>query len=302
MSSQSHGPIVVGIDGTEESSRVVEFGAREAARHRAPLHLLVAYESLQAWLPTDILVGGSSEHHWATDAGERTRKRITAEHPDLSVTVTTVDAHPAGALVAASASALLVVVGTHAGTGFLGRLGGSVAAQVAAHASAPVLVVRPGPESARQLAGLPVVVGLDGSEQSEQALAYAVDEAVTRGVELRAVYAWSMFGVFDMFDIGPFKPDFYPPEAQEKATRLVAEATAGWADRYPDLRVANRAVHVVEPVSALLHESRDAGLIVLGSRGRGGFLGLRLGSTVDGVIRQARCPVAVVHGAYSTPR
>src|SRR5215831_1271572 len=128
MSSQPHAPIVVGVDGTGDSARVAEFGAREAARHRVPMHLLVAYEPRQAWLPTDILVGGPSERDWAADVGERVRKQVAADHPDLPVTASIVSGPPAASLVAASGDAKLVVVGTHAATGVVGRLGGSVAA------------------------------------------------------------------------------------------------------------------------------------------------------------------------------
>src|SRR4051794_37255523 len=123
MSSQSHGPIIVGVDGTEGNLRVVDFGAREAERHRVPLHLLVAYEPFQAWLPTDVLAGGPSERDGAADAAERVRKQVRAAPPRLSVTATTVAAHPAGALVAASADATLVVLGAHAGAGVRGRIG-----------------------------------------------------------------------------------------------------------------------------------------------------------------------------------
>src|SRR5262245_37760130 len=85
MSSQPHAPIVVGIDGTGDSARVAEFSARETARHRIPLHLLVAYELFQAWLPTDVLVGGPNERDWAADVAERLRKQVAADHPDLAV-------------------------------------------------------------------------------------------------------------------------------------------------------------------------------------------------------------------------
>ena len=57
-----------------------------------------------------------------------------------------------------------------------------------------------------------------------------------------------------------------------------------------------QVIHSVDPVDALTHARRDAGLIVVGSRGHGGFLGLRLGSTVDALIRHANAPVAVARG------
>ena len=125
-------------------------------------------------------------------------------------------------------------------------------------------------------------------------MAFAVEEAVARGVDIDAVYVWS---VLEVHDIGPIIPEGYDAtEEQEKALRLLTEATEGWSDRYPDLTIFRRLIHGLDPVDAIARESHGAGLIVVGSRGHGGFLGLRLGSTVDGLIRYANAPVAVVRG------
>jgi nucleotide-binding universal stress UspA family protein len=204
---------------------------------------------------------------------------------------------PAGVLVDESTRAALVVVGTRSTGGLLGHLAGSVAAQVAAHASGPVVVVR-GVESSRRLPaflGQRVVVGVDGSQASRPAIEFAVEQAVARQAELHAVLVWS---VIDIHDVGIVVPDSFDfNEEAAKADRLLDEAMTGWLDRYPDLRVHCHAVHDLDPVRALLDQSEGAGLLVVGSRGTGGFADLRLGSTVDGLVRHATTPVAVVPGA-----
>jgi len=206
--------------------------------------------------------------------------------------------YPAGTLVAESTRASLVVVGTRATGGVRGHLAGSVAAQVAAHAGAPVVVVRdtePRYLDPSGFAGRPVVVGVDCSEESIAAFAFAVEQAVARNAELHAVLVWDLSHIHDA---GPLSPDTFDTDVEgEKAERLLAEATAGWSEQYPDLVIVRRTVHDTDAVEVLAHAALTAGLLVVGSRGHGGFLGLRLGSTVDGLVRESPVPVAVVRGS-----
>jgi nucleotide-binding universal stress UspA family protein len=190
------------------------------------------------------------------------------------------------------------VVGTRATGGLVGHLRGSVAIQVAAHSAAPVVAVRGGSVDDQPVpVCAPVVVGLDGSDVSGDAMTFAVEQAVARHVDVHAVFAWDVERVHN---VGPLSPEtFSVHEAQHTAERLLAEAVAGWSERYPELTIMERPVFDSDPVSALIGEAVGAGLIVVGSRGRGGFLGLRLGSTVDGLIRFAPAPVAVVPGRHT---
>jgi nucleotide-binding universal stress UspA family protein len=143
-----------------------------------------------------------------------------------------------------------------------------------------------------------VVVGFDGSPESEKAMDFAVDQAVARDAHLHAIYAWN---VLDVHDIGPIVAErFINADEEAKSLRLLTEATEGWTDRYPDLHIVRRVIHSLDPADALAQARHDAGLIVVGSRGHGGFLGLRLGSTVDALIRHAEAPVAVVRGQHQS--
>jgi nucleotide-binding universal stress UspA family protein len=298
MSDRTHGPVIVGIDGTEEAMRAALYGAWEAHRRRVPLRLVYAdvpVGKFGAWLPL-----ADKEHAWVREQFAIAEKLIAAGYPDLHAQTAIMSGSPAGALVAESKQASLVVVGTQATPGLVGHLSGSVAAQVATHAHAPVVVLR----GARQgdpdaFHGWPVVVGVDGSPESEHAVAFAVEQAVARGTDVHAVYVWN---ILDVHDYGIAEERYVHADEAAKAQRLLTEATAGWADRYPQVTIVRHTEHGLHPVTELGRVAEGAGLIVVGSRGHGGFLGLRLGSTVDGLIRTAPVPVAVVREPYETPR
>ncbi len=296
-----HGPVVVGIDGSAEATRAATYGAWEAARRRVPLRLVFAHQPMPMWGAGSLMFGDfASDADWIHEILSKAMKGVVDHHHDLPVEAVSISGGPAGILVDESTRASLVVVGTRASKGLSGHLAGSIAAQVASHASAPVVVMRGDSDDPAVLGGRPVVVGLDGSVEAEQAMAFAVDAAVARQVELHTVFAWN---VMEVHDIGPIIPDSFDISGEQaKADRLLAEATAGWSQRYPDLVIVNRAEHEIDAVSALVREGTSASLIVVGSRGHGGFLGLRLGSTVDGLIRSAPAPVAVVRGDYPGQR
>lgn len=299
MSDRYHGPVVVGIDGGEEAEHAAMYGAWEAHRRRVPLRLVYADPPIPQFGPLPFVVADAAG--WAGDRFAEVGKLVDAEYPGLPVETAVVPGSAAGVLVAESAHASLVVVGTRATGGLVGHLSGSVAAQVASHANAPVVVMRGSwaTHGDPTVADRPVVVGVDGSAESAQAVAFAVEQAVARGTDVHAVYVWN---ILDVHDYGVPADTYVHADEEAKAKRLLTEATSGWADRYPDVPITRFAAHGMDPVDILARLSRDAGLIVVGSRGHGGFLGLRLGSTVDGLIRYAPVPVAVVRGTYETPR
>ena len=127
-----------------------------------------------------------------------------------------------------------------------------------------------------------VVVGVDGSEQSQLALTWAADEAKLRGARLRAVHAWSYLNQAG----GTFDPTY----GDDDARRLLQEAVAGLdGDLDVELVVVNDL-----PARGLLDSAQDADLLVVGARGIGGFRGLLLGSVSQQVAQYAPCPVVIV--------
>jgi len=191
------------------------------------------------------------------------------ENPAVPVSTDLITGAPAPALLREVRTAELVVLGDRGLGGFSGLLVGSVAVQVAAHSPVPVLVAKG--RLAEQ--GL-VVVGVDGSPESLSAVECAFQEAAYRRVELVAVHGWT------------------GADAQG-AERLLSEAIAGHRERFPDVTVRPEVIHD-RPARALVKLSEDAQLVVVGSRGPGGFTGLLLGSVSQQVLHHSRCPVLIV--------
>ena len=296
MTGTSPGPVVIGMDGSAEALRAAAYGAWEATRRNLPVRLVFTHQPEPLWGPSILLADGYRwERQWARDMLNEAEQHVVVTHPEVTIQTAVVSGSAAGVLVDESRHASLVIVGTRAAGGVIGHLSGSVAAQVAAHAHTPVIVIRPsddGEVDPTVVTDRPVIVGLDGSPESERAMAFAVEQAVARGAALHALYVWN---VLEVHDIGPIVPDDYDADEEEKkAIRLLTEATEGWAGNYPDLTIERHVIHGLDAADAVSRAGYDAGMIVVGSRGHGGFLGLRLGSTVDGLIRRAGPPLAVV--------
>jgi nucleotide-binding universal stress UspA family protein len=141
----------------------------------------------------------------------------------------------------------------------------------------------------------PIVVGVDGSPTSRDALVWAAQEAELRGCELVAVYGWQVSteprpaGV----GIGVTPPlDEYQRCASEKVQRIVAE-TLGPGRPRPPARLSVRAVHRT-PGRALIDESKNADLLVLGSKGHGRLAAWLLGSIREEAMQRAPCSVVIV--------
>lgn len=135
-----------------------------------------------------------------------------------------------------------------------------------------------------------IVVGVDGSEPSEAALRWAATEAHRRGVGLQVVTCWS----YPMLPWGPYQPPLSGQDFEVEA-RQVAEAEVEKV-LGPDRDSIDLQISVEEGAASLrlLDLDQVADLIVVGSRGRGGFAGLLLGSVSQHLAEHARCPVVIV--------
>jgi nucleotide-binding universal stress UspA family protein len=285
--------VVVGVDGSDAAAGAFAHGAWEAHRRGCLLRLVYA-----SHVPPPYVTGidlGDIDRKAGADLLAEHETRAHVAFPELRTDTTVVSGSPGAALVAASADAELVVVGSRGLGGFAGLLLGSVGTQLAAHSVAPVIVVRP-PEDRGNLgvgpAHAPVVVGVDGIPESAAALGFAFDEASARGVPLIASYAWWML---PPANLGPTSPKQYDlVDAEDEARRMLAEAVAGWAQQYPDVAVTLRPEHSLNPVVGLLDLSRTAGLLVVSRHGGNVLSRLLFGSISDIAVREAQCPVAVV--------
>jgi len=137
-----------------------------------------------------------------------------------------------------------------------------------------------------------IVVGVDGSECARRALAWAIEEAILRGAEVLALHAWSYpiipAPVAPILPITSSSIDF-KEEAHQTLEREIKEVTGG----RDDVRIEPRVV-AGSAASELLRAAEDADMLVLGSRGRGGFRGLLLGSVGQQCAQHARCPVVII--------
>jgi len=137
-----------------------------------------------------------------------------------------------------------------------------------------------------------IVVGIDGSSGSREALRYAADEARLRGLPLRAVSAWHL--PYTVYPGAGFTPVLNPSEFEQAAQHLATNEITEVLGGKPDLEI-DLVVRQGNAATVLLEESSEASMLVLGSRGHGGFAGLLLGSVSQQCAAHASCPVTVVH-------
>lgn len=290
--SGEQAPIVVGVDGSPSAQDALDWAAAEASTRDRPLRIVHGF----IWPLMHVAVGPSPIG--PDDGGFRAQAerlladavaRAMAAAPGIKVTSELeVGAGPA-ALLRQARDAELLVVGSRGMGGFLGLLVGSTGVAVAAHAPCPVVVVHPRPDD-HQPTPAPgrVVVGADGSELSAAAIEFAFQAAAHRRVVLTALRAWT-----PPLSVSPsLEVPFDRIEAAEHHTLL--ETLESARRTFPSVEVETRLVRDDHPGRALIEASVGADLVVVGSRGRGGFTGLLLGSVSQSVLEHAQCPVAVV--------
>jgi nucleotide-binding universal stress UspA family protein len=137
-----------------------------------------------------------------------------------------------------------------------------------------------------------IVVGIDGSAGSQAALRFAADEASLRQTQLRVVSAWHVpTGVYMPPTYMDLDLDAFRQNTSDVAARQVVDVLG--AERATTVGVVT---HDGSAAEVLIAESRQAELLVVGSRGHGGFAGLLLGSVSQHCAAHAHCPVVVVRG------
>jgi nucleotide-binding universal stress UspA family protein len=140
-----------------------------------------------------------------------------------------------------------------------------------------------------------VVVGVDSSEGAKAALRFALEEAKLRQATLRVVHTWQ-FGYIGVRGIEGLTPVVGADLGDLRRTAEVAlDAVMYEVAPDPDGVAIERRVSEGAPATILVDESREADLLVVGSRGHGGFAGLLLGSVSQQCAHHAACPVVIVH-------
>ncbi|MEV0456715.1 universal stress protein [Catellatospora methionotrophica] len=288
MSMDVAGRVLVGVDDFTGTAPVVLAALAEARRTGAGLTLAHAFASPPAFGPSLWLNAYAAALPEARDLLERQAARLRAEHDGLDIDTHVVVGHPAAVLIDASHTARLTVVGCRGVGGFTGLLLGSVSAQVAAHARRPVLVIRPvGGEPPDVDA--PVLVGVDQAAGGAAVVESAFAHAQARGVGLVAVHCWASMAAPGGDAYG--EHDRSAPEAA--AQQLLDDALNPARHRYPQMQVVRRLIRTGATGAALVRESAEAGLVVVGSRGHAGVAGVLLGSVSQVLLHHAHCPVVV---------
>lgn len=281
---------VVGYDGSGPSRAALRWALDDARRTGAAIELVHACD-WPALMPAAPMVPATSirPDGQALQAVRDMMDEAVAEagrtHPGVTVTPVTPQGPAALTLIDRAQRAILLVVGGRSHTMAAELLLGSVASAVAAHAPCPVVVVRDG--DAVTETG-PVVVGLDESPCAETTAAFAFEQAAARGVGLRAVRAW--IPPPDPW-IGPQVADRDEINAAERSA--LATQLAPWQEKFPAVPVTADVI-VGHPRAVLTRAARDAGLLVVGTRGRGGLRRMLLGSVSRHVLQHSPCSVAVV--------
>lgn len=287
--------IVVGYDGSAAARAAVEWAAVEACDRAMALTVLHAVQPPPAvtapftW--STVTAGVTAAGEVVTEEGVQLARKFA---PWDSVTGSTVHGSPAPSLLAAATGAALLVIGAHSHGSVVSDLVGSTAFAVTAHARCPVVVVR-GTAGVRPGPTHPVVCGVDGSRGADAALRHAADVASATGARLLVVTAWRSVVDESWYAAGEHDVDRIDLDraARTHAETVAAEAAELVRDVHPDVAVACRAS--AGSASWVLRDAAGAaGLLVVGTRGRGGFAGLVLGSVGHALLHMSPCPVAVV--------
>jgi len=289
-----HGLIVVGVDGSAGSQRAVEWAASEGARRHARLR--VSHVLDDPFLPADALTAESPTGARVVAAAKalvaETTDMISGKWPEVTVTSSLRLGKAGRELLRSADGADLLVVGSHGHSGLVAAALGSVSTYVAAHAEIPTAVVSSDAGGVEDRPHGQVVVGVDGSAASSRAVGFAFDAASQLGRELIVAHAvWDP--MTESMAVVSLLSHIERVAIDDTDVRAIAETVAGWREEYPDVRTSElvfngRPAHVLEELST------DAGLMVVGTRGRSGLA--TLGSVSLGVLRKAHCPVVVVPG------
>lgn len=275
---KSRNVVVVGVDGSSESFDAVAWAAREALRLDSLLRIVHVWH--RPVYPTDPILATPDLDRETADAAVGV---AVAAVPSIEWDVRTPSGPYARTLLDECEDARLIVIGGHHRT-LVDRVAfGSVTTHVLSNAPCPVVIVRQRKDDLQSPIVGAVVVGVDHGDSSFAAIAYAFDYASRNARELVAVQAWSARELTDSGSV----------TAIDAAQRALADTLKPFHDAHPHVTVA--AVAVCEtPVDALLDWSDKAELLVVGSRGRGYFAGILLGSVSAAVAHQSPSSVAVI--------
>jgi nucleotide-binding universal stress UspA family protein len=285
--------IVVGVDESAGAADALRWAVREAKVRDWSLTAVLAWGFLDQHHPT---VGAPFDPTYGEADAVAALESIVAATVGTAAAATieqiVVNDLPAAALLDASDGADLLVVGAR-GLGPVRRLLlGSVSQACLHHATCSLAIVRDGTlDAGKRIAR--VVVGVDGSDTARHALDWALEAGRLHQARVEVVHAWAVpYGVGE-----PFVPVAYDSVPLEVAANRMLDAAVDAADTSGLPAPVTRTLALGNASAALLEATEHADLVVVGSRGLGGFKGLVLGSVSHHVAHHATCPVIVLPSA-----
>jgi len=292
--ARSLGSVVVGVDGSESSVASLRWAAEEAAIRNETLRIVTVWSTPVVSMPAPTVGYFIDPALFEADGERIVQDAIASVRADMGdrapeITTAVLQGLPITQLLEASNDASLLVLGSRGRGGFASLLLGSVALGCTHHAKIPVAVIHhpdvlPGSGD--------VVVGVDDSDGARHALRWAATEAARWGSRLVVVHAWETpYAVPSGGSaFGPMIIKELIRESEQLLDRLIAGACDGM-EHPPTITKHSVPLGAVE---ALLGEAKGASLLVVGSRGRGGFAGLVMGSVSQHCVYHAPCPVIAV--------
>jgi nucleotide-binding universal stress UspA family protein len=286
MSNESAGSIVVGVDGSQAGPAAVRYAAVRARQLGCGVHVVHVLPHLipmSPMLPLGSLDTFPEVGLRIVDAARIEAEKIGGE--GVHVTTAVVEGRRVPAIIDQAEDARMIVLGrgdrerVHVFTDrtFTG---------VAAHASCPVVAV---PATWHDASRDKVVVGVSDVEQAAGPLKEAFDRAAALDASLTIVHAWKIDNAYEDIIFERVELE----EVRQGAEEKIGVTIAGLRSRFPGVEV-DIVVRHAQPAAAVLSESQDATLVVLGRRSRRGLPDLQLGSTTRAIARHATCPVEVV--------
>jgi nucleotide-binding universal stress UspA family protein len=283
-------PVVVGVDGSEESLRAAEWAAREAQRHRVPLRIVSAPAMpprMHAYDTVPQTVASALRTRAAGALGEAVGRagEVTS---GLLVEADLLTGIPALAVTDCGTDARMLVVGARGVGGFAAMLLGSISRYVSMHAACPVVVA----QEETSAAHLEVVVGVRDPHDTADTLGFAFEEADLRHATLVAVHSrWLPAAVGGLAGDGPGH-SAHREQALDEASSALSKALDGWRDKYPAVPVRLDVVND-HPAKVLACYSSRADLVVIGRHGAPGRHPA-IGAIQHAVLNHAHGPVAMV--------
>lgn len=273
---------MVGVDGSPHSERAVRWAAEEARLQRRTLLVVSVAEADGIAAARDVATAaaGVARHH----------------EPEIEIDVLTLVGDPRTVLVEASQRAHLVVLGSRGRGTIRSLLLGSVSTTVLRSTACPLVICRP-PGGGERRPG--VLVAADGTPESLPVIEFAFEQAALRGLPLTVVHCfWDVIAAVAGFREG--SGEFLADQHLDELQLVVAESIAGFAERFPDVRVDTVLRHGLVD-EALSERGKEWELVVVGRHPATGFSRTLTGSIATAVVERAHSTVAVVPEAAGDP-